>query len=110
MADALYNRIIAKFNGYKIESTPVGISENDVLIYMQRRSFGDKVDARAIYHRDDETLTLLMGSIISQKMQDDAEVVKLRSAVQSNIRDTVVVLNIDCKSLDDAAMISLGNI
>lgn len=109
MADALYNRIIAKFNGYKIESTPVGISENDVLIYMQRRSFGDKVDARAIYHRDDETLTLLMGSIISQKMSDDAEVVKLRSAVQSNIRDTVVVLNIDCKNLDDAAMICLGN-
>lgn len=109
MADALYNRIIAKFNGYKIESTPVGIQDDDIVLYITRDPYGVKVDARAIYNKTNKTATVLMGSIISQKMQDDAEVTKLRSSVQDSIKGQTVLTNIECTNLDEAAMLCLGS-
>lgn len=109
MAEIVYNKLIAKFNGYKIESEPLKINDTDILFYLNRATFGGKVDARAFLH-EDNTMTLLRGSVISLKVSDDKNVLTLRNCVSANIRDGVVIEDILCNSVDDAASIVLGGL
>ena len=108
MADILYKKLIAKFNGYGVETEPIKASEDDVIIYLNRRSFGMKVDARALFHCDN-TITILKGSIVSTKVADNDDVISMRNKVSSSIKDGVVIEDIVCASPSNAATIVIGN-
>lgn len=108
MADILYKKLIAKFNGYGVETEPIKTSEEDIIVYLNRRSFGMKVDARALLHSDD-TMTILKGSIVSTKVADNDNIINARNKASNHIKDGIVIEDILCDSPSNAAGIVIGN-